>query len=159
MKLFALLLLAFNPAFGAWIEGLDPDEIKDAEYCTKRLFNLTYKQINSIPNSRSDLYKGVSLDKKMFHNTIEDMYGDYFSMKGSILISATIRHDGHALIKDSVVSNMTFTGDVSRIDFTGSCLVNVRFPKETSWRTKRKIKKQALYYKHLEYKHEWEPRD
>lgn len=157
MRLLILLILPIQYGITAGIYGLDPNEIEDAEYCTQRLFKLSYEQIDRIPNSIGDLYKERDLDKKMFHNTIEDMYYNPFSMKGSILISATIHNPGRSLIKNTVVSNMTFTGDISQLDFTGSCLVNVRFPRETSWSTKRKIKSQATYYKNLEYKHEWEP--
>ena len=156
--LFLIPLLNFQFAMSANIEYLDPDEIKDLDYCSKKVVGISYNKLNKLPNNSILLDRDGDLNNKLMHNFVYDMYYyDHYSINGSVITSATLRFSNSANITNSVVSNMTFVGDVSKINFRGSCLVNVRFPKETSWRIKRKIKKEALYYKNLEYKDEYEP--
>lgn len=153
-----LIILSSTALQARNIYGLDPDEIEDLDFCARMQHRLSYDKLNSLPNYAENLFRGGDLNNRLMHNFIADM-NNYrsFSIDNSAIVSATIRHTNSAKITNSTISNMTFVGDVSQIDFTDSCLVNVRFPVETSWWTKRKIKRQARYTKNLEYKHEWEP--
>jgi hypothetical protein len=160
MKKLLLLFIAFSTVtvMAADILDLDPNEIEDLEYCSRKLKNMSYQQVNQLENRSELLDRNGNLNNKLMHNFIFDMYYyDWYSIDGSIVTSATLRFSKKAAITNSVVSNMTFVGDVSNINFKGSCLVNVRFPRETSWRTKRKIKREAFYYKNLEFKNEYAP--
>lgn len=158
-KIILLLITSISfTAMAANIRYLDPNEIKDLDFCSRTLKGMTYNQVNQLENQSVLLDRDGDLNNKLMHNFIYDMfYYDWYAIDRSIITSATLRFSKNAAITNSVVSNMTFVGDVSKINFKGSCLVNVRFPKETSWRTKRKIKREALYYKNLEYKDEYEP--
>lgn len=156
--IFLTLLFCVNLTFAANIKYLDPNEIEDLDYCSKRLMGISYDEVNELHNYSKLLDRDGDLSHKLMHNFVYDMYYyDSYLINGSIVTSATLRFSRSAKIINSVVANMTFVGDVSGIDFSGSCLVNVRFPKDTSFLVKRKIKREALYYKNIEYKDEYEP--
>ena len=157
--IFLITLFSIN-SFASDIRGLDSDEVKDLDYCSKRLKRISAKKLNSLPNYSENLWYGEDLNYILMHNFIYDMNSfEAYEIDNSAIVSATLRYSKFGKITNSIVSNMTFVGDVSKLDFTGSCLVNVRFPVETSWSVKRKIRKQALYYKNLEYKDELDPWD
>ena len=153
--ILTILLLNLNLSFAANIKYLDPNEVEDLDYCSRLLLDMSYDEVDERPNHSYLLDRDGELSHKLMHNFIYDMYYyDSYFIDGSVITSATLRYTRSAKIINSVISNMTFVGDVSGIDFSGSCLVNVRFPKETSWSVKRKIRREAIYYKNIEFKDE-----
>lgn len=150
-KLFILILLIGN-SFAANIERVNKKEQEDANRCMKMIHHNSYASINKLPNNKNELLHNGNLDEALHHNFIADMTDyDYFSMDRSIIISGTIVTESEAKIENTVVANMTFIGDVSKISFKGSCLVNVRFPKETSFFTKLRIRREAKSMRNIEY--------
>ncbi len=160
MKKIAILITFITLSFSlysAGIEGLDPNEVQDLNHCTLLKFQMDFDRINQQENAEHRLYSEKQIFGSLMHNFIADRYyHPSLLIYSSIVTSGTLRNIKEGAIKNSVIANMTFVGDVSKIDFSGSCLVNVRFPKETSWSTKRRIKKQALFTKNLEYKDEYQ---
>lgn len=151
--LLSLILLGLSySSLGAGITGLDPHEKVDATKCLKRLHNLTYEQIDKVPNDIYEIYSNRSVSRILMHNFITDLVYDNSSIEDSAIISGSLIIDGKKLsLRNTVIANATLAGDVSNVDFTGACLINVSLPTKTSWLEYFKIRRAADYSSNIEF--------
>jgi hypothetical protein len=149
--LIALALISINTSFASDIRGLNSEQIKDLNLCLKKR-NLTFNEINGWENqvNRGDR---VDTSKPLFHN-FNERAGESDEVNGQevdngIFVSGLYYIDGQHSFKNAIISNMTFVGDFSQLNFEGACLVNVRFH-QAGFFDLMKIRHQADATKNIE---------
>lgn len=146
-----VFLLTLNVSASS-IYGLDEKEKNDATTCLKLLHNLDFEQINRVPNDFRKIYSEKKLERVLLHNFVEELFFEDSLIENSVIISASLLVNGKALsFKNTVISNVTLAGDVSNVDFSGACLVNVSLPSKTSFLDYIRIKRQVKFSKNIEF--------
>lgn len=152
----SLLLICLSSlslsSFGADIKGLDPHEKVDATKCLMKLHGVSYEQINKVPNDLAETFHNPSVEKILMHNFIHELVFDESKIENSAVISGSLLINGKKLsLKNTVVANATLAGDISNVDFSGACLINVSLPTDTSWLEYFKIRRSVGYFSNIEF--------
>ncbi|GEM_PF-6838963 len=150
---FLIILLSLSlPSLSANIEGLDPSEKVDATKCLMRLHKVSFDQINKVPNDIFETYHNPNIERILMHNFIHELVFQDSKIENSAIISGSLLVNGKKLsLKNTVVANATLAGDISNVDFTGSCLINVSLPTKTSWLEYFKIRRAVDYSSNIEF--------
>lgn len=146
--LFSLSL----PVLSANIEGLDPHEKEDATKCLMRLHKVNFEQINKVPNDLNKTFHDPNVSRILIHNFIHELVFDNSKIEDSAVISGSLLVNGKKLsLKNTVVANATLAGDISNVDFSGACLINVSLPTSTGWLEYFKIRRAVSYSSNIEF--------
>lgn len=134
------------------IRGLNQAQIEDFEICLNKK-GLTYEQVNGWKNQywEPPTQNGNS-SLRLFHNfngRLEKPEHTLVSNFDNAILASGLFHtsDRHSF-KNAILANMTFIGDYSQLDFSGACLVNVRFYRASLLQVFR-IKHQSSYQKNI----------
>lgn len=150
-----LTTLFIFKAQASGIEGLNRNQIDDLNICLAKK-GLTYTQVNLWENQ---IYRGEDADLRhpLFHNFNQfsdrgynHYEADEENLDNRIFVSGLFNISGRHSFRNAIISNMTFIGDFSELDFEGACLVNVRFY-EAGVIDTFKIRHQANYAKNITY--------
>ena len=152
--LILLALITFTQlSISANIKGLDANEKADATKCLKSLFGLDFDRVNRIPKDNYQFYHKPAVERVLMHNFVDQTSHKEYQINNSIIMSGSliILEDQKVKLTNTVIANATIAGDISNVDFSGSCLINVSLPTKTSWLQMRKIRKQANFVDRIEF--------
>ncbi len=151
LSLIFLFILIFNvSAFAENIRGLSQDQINDLNICLKHE-KLSFERINRMENN-AHMNWATPGDLALYHNFVMNTYDLYrfeeTSFNNAILASGSFYISEKQDFENSIIANVTFAGDIDKLNFSNACLVNVRFAK-ASFIDILKIKFQARYTKNI----------
>lgn len=134
--------------------GLNQDQVDDLIICLKKR-GLSFTQINLWKN-QIDLGSDIDSTRPLFHNFSKSLYKEMDSktsktslFENGIFISGNfVDVKGYHSFKNAIISNVTFVGNFSNLDFKGACLVNVNFDKAGIFEM-MKIKTNASFAKNI----------
>lgn len=148
--IFCAGLCSGTYAKAANIGGLSAKQIEDFESCLEKK-GLTFNEINNWNNQ----YYEPPVPRQgfaLYHNFIirleKPAHTFYKNFDRSIITSGLFYAKDQHSFKNSILANVTFVGDFSELDFSGACLVNVRFHKASLIQTLR-IKRNSEFYKNI----------
>ncbi len=147
-----MLACFINSAFASDIYGLDEREKNDATKCLMKLHRISFEEIDRVPNDIDKIYSEKNVQRVLIHNFVHELSFKESSIEDSAIISGSLIINGRKLsLKNTVIANATLAGDVSNVDFSGACLINVSLPTKTSWIEYFKIRKAARYSSNIEF--------
>lgn len=131
--LVVLMIATWFSAMASGIYGLDQDDINSLDRallkCNRSLMN--YKKINQLPNRLEDYVLGdMNLSYGVLHNFIINVGArEVLNLRDSVVVSGlfSIEPGGIVLLDGSIISNMTFRGDMSGVSMNDSCIVRTNF--------------------------------
>ena len=150
--LIALTLLGAYSAHSSDITGFSEKEKIDATKCIKKVFRTNYEHMNNQPNNLTLVERNSDVSTILMHNFVHAIYFDYSKIEHSAILSGSLLVGDNVLsLRNSVLANVTLAGDMSKVDFTGACLINVSLPTATTWFEYRKIRQQVRHYENIEF--------
>ncbi|MDD0851666.1 hypothetical protein HBN50_01110 [Halobacteriovorax sp. GB3] len=160
LLLCTIIFLSFSSHAGG-IEGLNKLQKKQATKCLQMLHGISYEQIDRVPNGIREVYSKNKVSRILMHNFIHQIDYKKAEIVDSAILSGSLIIDGTELsLKNTVVANATLAGDVSKVDFSGACLINVSLPTRTSWWEYFKIRNQVKHSSNIEFDdniYKWQP--
>lgn len=170
--MFLMLIMLNTKTYARGIEGLDQQQVDDFNLCLNQQ-GFSFDQVNQWENSaymisqtpdqtliqdrsnshsQSPSQNSETDEWPLYHNF--KIFKEYINLRGektfsnAIIASGIFYVSGEHSFENSIIANTTFVGDLGKLNFKNTCLVNVKFH-NASFLTLLKIKRSSSFYKNV----------